>query len=48
MSNKEEQLKEIVKVLKGTFNIEELDELERQYNAMLKEINEKSGSNEKA
>lgn len=41
----EEQLKEITEKFKETFTIEELDELERQYNAMVKRINdERSGS----
>lgn len=47
MINKEEEIKQIVEAIKSSMHLEELDELERQYNIMLKEINEKSGSNEK-
>ena len=41
MINNENQIKEIVELIKGTFNIEELDELEREYNRMYKEMKEK-------
>jgi hypothetical protein len=44
----EEQLKELAQTFKGTLSIEELDELERQYNEMyqrLKRENEASSSN---
>jgi hypothetical protein len=45
--NNEKEIKEVVELIKGTFNIEELDELERQYNEMYKKLkaeNEASGS----
>jgi hypothetical protein len=47
--NNEKDIKEVVELIKGTFNIEELDELEREYNRMYKELkekNEQSGSND--
>jgi len=45
--NNEKEIKEVVELIKGTFNIEELDELEREYNEMyqrLKLEHEASGS----
>jgi len=39
--NNEKDIKEVVELIKGTFNIEELDELEREYNRMYKELKEK-------
>lgn len=45
----EEEIKAVVEQFKASLSIEELDELERQYNALLKkakEEQEKSGSNE--
>ena len=43
----EEQLKTIAEQFKASLSIEELDELERQYNAMLKRIEaEQSSSND--
>jgi hypothetical protein len=41
MIKDEEQLKEIVEQIKSTLGIEQLDELERQYNQMYKELKEK-------
>jgi hypothetical protein len=41
MIKDENEIKEIVELIKGTFNIEELDELEREYNRMYKELKEK-------
>ena len=38
MINNEEQLKEIVEQIKATLGIEQLDELEREYNKMYKEM----------
>jgi len=46
----EEQLKKIAEEFKASLSLEELDELEREYNAMyqrLKAENERSGSDEK-
>jgi hypothetical protein len=43
-------IKEVVELIKGTFNIEELDELEREYNKMYQrlkaenELKEKNGN----
>lgn len=39
--NNEEQIKEIVEAIKKSMNLEELDELERQYNEMYKEMKER-------
>lgn len=45
MIKDEQHIKEIVEQIKATLGIEELDELERQYNKMYKELKEKqSGS----
>jgi hypothetical protein len=41
MINNENEIKEIVEQIKTTLGLEELDELERQYNAMYKELKEK-------
>lgn len=41
MINNEEELKNIVEQIKATLGIEELDELEREYNRMYKELKEK-------
>ena len=38
MIKDENEIKEIVELIKGTFNLEELDELEREYNRMYKEL----------
>ena len=44
----EEQLKEIVEKFKNTLSLEELDELERQYNIMYQRLKEEqSGSTQK-
>ena len=40
----EEDIKIIIEQIKSTLGIEELDELERQYNIMLKELKEKDGN----
>jgi hypothetical protein len=40
MSLSEEQLKEIAEQFKSILSLEELDELERQYNAMYKRLKE--------
>jgi ribonuclease HIII len=43
----EEEIKAIVEQIKSTLSLEELDELERQYNKLYKELkekNERSGS----
>ena len=37
----EEEIKNIVEQIKGTLSLEELDQLERQYNALYKEMKEK-------
>jgi hypothetical protein len=37
----EEQLKKIAEEFKATLSLEELDELEREYNAMYKKLKEK-------
>ena len=48
MIKDEEQLKEIVEQIKSTLGIEQLDELERQYNAMYQRLKaEQSGSTTK-
>ena len=39
--NNEEQIQKIVEEIKQNMNLEELDELERQYNKMYKELKEK-------
>ena len=39
--NNEEQIQKIVEEIKKNMNLEELDELERQYNKMYKELKEK-------
>ena len=47
---KEEEIKNIVEQIKSTLGIEELDELEREYNKLYKELKEKheqSGSIQK-
>ena len=45
MIKDENELKEIVQQIKSTLGIEQLDELEREYNKMYKELKEKqSGS----
>ena len=41
MINNERDIKEIVEQIKATLGIEELDELERQYNQLYKEMKEK-------
>jgi hypothetical protein len=41
MIKDEQQLKEIVEQIKSTLGIEQLDELEREYNKMYKELKEK-------
>jgi hypothetical protein len=41
MINDENELKNIVEQIKATLGLEELDELERQYNLMYKELKEK-------
>jgi hypothetical protein len=41
MIKAENEIKEIVEQIKATLGIEELDELERQYNKMYKEMKEK-------
>jgi ribonuclease HIII len=41
MSNEEQNIKEIVEAIKQSMNLEELDELERKYNEMYKELKEK-------
>lgn len=47
MIKNEEQLKEIVEQIKSTLGIEQLDELERQYNEMYQRLKaEQSGSND--
>ena len=38
----EEQLKKIAEEFKNTLSLEELDELERQYNKLYKELKEKN------
>ena len=45
MIKDENELKNIVEQIKGTFNIEELDELEREYNEMYKKLKEKEEAN---
>lgn len=40
----EEQIKALAEQIKANLSIEELDELERQYNAMLKELKEKEST----
>ena len=50
MINNETDIKEIVEQIKSTLGIEELDQLEREYNRLYKEMkekNEQSGSDEK-
>jgi hypothetical protein len=42
MIKNEEDLKNIVEEIKKTLGIEELDELERQYNKLYKELKEKN------
>lgn len=44
----EEQLKKIAEEFKKTLSIEELDELERQYNEMYKKLKEQNESTTKA
>lgn len=39
-----EELQKIAEQIKANLSIEELDELERQYNAMLKELKEKEST----
>jgi hypothetical protein len=47
MIKNEEQIKEIVEAIKKSMNLEELDELERQYNEMYQRLKaEQSGSND--
>jgi len=41
-----EELQKVVEQLKASMSIEELDELERQYNEMLKKIKESEESND--
>jgi ribonuclease HIII len=41
MIKDEQHIKEIVEQIKATLGIEQLDELERQYNKMYKELKEK-------
>ena len=41
MIKDENELKEIVEQIKATLGIEQLDELEREYNRMYKELKEK-------
>jgi ribonuclease HIII len=41
MIKNEEQIKEIVEAIKKSMNLEELDDLEREYNRMYKEMKEK-------
>jgi len=41
MIKEENELKEIIEQIKSTLGIEQLDELERQYNEMYKELKEK-------
>jgi ribonuclease HIII len=41
MIKNEEQIKEIVEAIKKSMNLEELDDLEREYNRMYKELKEK-------
>ena len=41
MIKEENELKEIIEQIKSTLGIEQLDELERQYNKMYKELKEK-------
>ena len=38
----EEEIKAIVEQIKSTLSLEELDELERQYNKLYKELKEKN------
>lgn len=38
----EEEIKNIVEQIKSTLSLEELDELERQYNKLYKELKEKN------
>ena len=38
MINEEKDIKEIVEAIKQSMNLEELDELERKYNEMYKEL----------
>jgi hypothetical protein len=49
MINNETDIKEIVEQIKSTLGIEQLDELEREYNRLYKEMKEKekADSNEK-
>jgi hypothetical protein len=44
MIRNEEDIKALVEQIKETLGIEELDELERQYNIMLKELKEKEST----
>jgi hypothetical protein len=44
MIRNEEDIKVLVEQIKETLGVEELDELERQYNIMLKELKEKDGN----
>ena len=39
-----DELKNIAEQIKANLSLEELDELERQYNAMLKELKEKEST----
>jgi hypothetical protein len=41
MIKEEQNIKEIVEAIKQSMNLEELDELERKYNEMYKELKEK-------
>ena len=41
MIKEENELKEIIEQIKSTLGIEQLDELEREYNRMYKELKEK-------
>jgi len=41
MIKEENELKEIIEQIKSTLGIEQLDELEREYNKMYKELKEK-------
>jgi hypothetical protein len=50
MIKTENEIKEIVEQIKTTLGIEQLDQLEREYNRLYKEMkekNEQSGSDEK-
>lgn len=44
MIKDENQIKEIVEQIKSTLGLEELDALERQYNALYKEMKEKEAA----